>query len=164
MNSKNCSWSWKASLNFKYFKSKVMCYLPSSYVKNIFARKGGSWHKQDNHLYRSRTIVDGTVKVNGPKTYTLLDPLRSSKIAKFRSYRLSTFLIAGLPTFLVQRRPLQLYVTSDHYNSFKKFDWILFPLTPICYISGISRSVNLFFDLWLRHTLPITHDVTWIWN
>ena len=23
---------------------------------------------------------------------------------------------------------------------------------------------NLCFDLWWRHTLPITYDVTWIWN
>ena len=30
--------------------------------------------------------------------------------------------LVRVPTFLVQRRPLQLYVTSDHYNSFKKFD------------------------------------------
>jgi len=45
--------------------------------------------------------------------------------------------------------------------------WGFFILTPIWYISGISRSViygkkiqNLLFDLWWRHTCSIFYDVT----
>ena len=30
--------------------------------------------------------------------------------------------------------------------------------------SFMGKIQNLFFDLWWRHTLPITYDDTWIWN
>ena len=121
-----------------------MCYLPSSYVKNIFCAErwvmtqtGQSFGSVQNDSGR---YCQSEWSKNFDPSWSI-SILRDSKISIFK-----------------------LCVTSNHYNSFKKFDWILFPLSPICYNSGISRSVicgkNPKFIFWSLMTWYIA-DYLW---